>query len=191
MNVCKAIALNEWCCDFIRLIPETHPFGAGVKNRFGRFFPLTSAIDPRNPNDPRIVEKVFRGVHTDIGCCYQNDDSLSRDALFWIWNEAKSINVPFDMLPAEYMPVHPQNKKPMITYKRYMAIGRPHPPIKTTKPQQGSRYPHDSRYNKFSDAPRNVFYLRNPEPKESRKPYYFNSVKGPDHFNFLQEIYNK
>lgn len=74
MNALYVITLSESCYDFIRLIHEPHPFGAGVKNRSGRFFPFTSAIDPRNPNDLRIVEKVFRGDHADRGCCYQNDD---------------------------------------------------------------------------------------------------------------------
>ena len=66
------------------------------------FFPLTSAIDPSNPRDPRIIEKVFEGVHTDVGCCYLDDDSLSRDPLYWAWNELGRLNVPVESYPGKY-----------------------------------------------------------------------------------------
>lgn len=59
------------------------------------FFPLTSVIDPFNPDDPRIVEKVFDGYHTDIGGGAYPDNYLANDSLNWMVNELRAAGAPF------------------------------------------------------------------------------------------------
>jgi hypothetical protein len=126
-------------------------------------FPLTSAVDLNNLNDPRIIEKGFSGVHGDIGGIYSDDDSLSHDALYWMREQSVSIGVPFKELKAEDMPVAPENAKPLtLIRKRH---GR-NPAIYA--PQDGSRTMHDSRYLKYNSL-RKVIHLQN-EQREELKP---------------------
>ena len=145
-------------------------------------FPLTSAIDPSNPNDPRIIEKVFEGSHTDVGCCYLDDDSLSQDPLFWTWNELKKLNVPIDSLPPKYMPIPPHEATPQkFRYAGYIEgwVGMP---------QQGGRTKHGSQYFLPNQSPRKVFYLRNGVNGTEQD---FNPVTYPEHERFLRELYGK
>ena len=69
-------------------------------------FPLSSVLsDPNAPPDPRIVEQLFRGAHSDIGGGYEGGDR-SNFALMWMRNEAASLGVPFDPIPPEDLGAH-------------------------------------------------------------------------------------
>jgi uncharacterized protein (DUF2235 family) len=69
-------------------------------------FPLSSVLSgPNAPPDPRIVEQLFRGAHSDIGGGYEDGDR-SNFALMWMRNEAASLGVPFDPIPPEDLGAH-------------------------------------------------------------------------------------
>lgn len=57
-----------------------------------RFFPLTSAIDPANPNDSRITEIELPGVHSDIGGGYHN--TYSRIPLNMVYEYMSKLGIP-------------------------------------------------------------------------------------------------
>ena len=67
-----------------------------------RMFPLASAVDLGNPNDPRIVEKGFNGVHSDVGGGYKDNNVASRRALIWMWQEATNAGVSLRPLDTKY-----------------------------------------------------------------------------------------
>jgi len=67
-----------------------------------RMFPLASAVDLDNPNDPRIVEKGFNGVHSDVGGGYKDNNVASRRALIWMWQGATDAGVPLRPLDPKY-----------------------------------------------------------------------------------------
>ena len=69
------------------------------------FFPLTSVIDPFNPDDPRIVEKAFEGYHTDIGGGTYPDNYLANDSLNWMVNELRASGAPFRMPSGDDLPL--------------------------------------------------------------------------------------
>jgi RHS repeat-associated protein len=152
-------------------------------------FPLSSVIDPDNPNDPRIRERSFTGVHTDIGCCYADDESLSYDPLYWIWNELDALNVPIDSLPPEYMPIAPHDA---VSAKR---LWIPYADTFVNVPQQGGRTVHDSRFiksNFATESPREIFYYNNPSTNDpTSKKKAFAPKNSIEHERLLQEIYKK
>ncbi|MCB1035162.1 MAG: DUF2235 domain-containing protein, partial [Acidobacteria bacterium] len=76
---------------------------AVAADEFRSLFPLASAVDPFNPDDPRIMERVFRGAHSDLGGGYtevngDRGDQLSLAPLQWIWKEGRALGVPFGEL---------------------------------------------------------------------------------------------
>ncbi len=73
---------------------------AVASDEFRSLFPLASAVDPFNPDDPRVIERVFRGAHSDLGGGYKEingdrGDQLSLAPLQWIWKEGRDLGVPF------------------------------------------------------------------------------------------------
>jgi hypothetical protein len=134
------------------------------ESRYG--FPLSSTIDPTNPNDPRIVERIFSGVHGDIGRTYLDDDSLANDPLYWIYQEAKKAGVPLNAYPENFLPVpsYEREKSP-----KYDTVRQAYAAIYTgkdkryryKKPNQGDRTVHDSRYFSIINTPRDVIFRSN------------------------------
>ena len=57
-----------------------------------RFFPLTSAIDPKNQKDSRITEIGLPGVHSDIGGSYHN--AYSRIPLNMAYDYMDKLGIP-------------------------------------------------------------------------------------------------
>lgn len=90
------------------------------------FFPLTS-IKPSSGYSPWVrpgtyVEKEFPGAHSDIGGGYQDDRSAANRVLVWMWQQARSVGVPFREVPEKYQPkpdemlmLHDSNRKDPAT----------------------------------------------------------------------------
>lgn len=68
-----------------------------------RGFPLSSIVDPANPDDPRIIEQAFCGVHSEIGGGYF-DRGTSRISFVWMYRQAEAAGVDLAPLPSEYKP---------------------------------------------------------------------------------------
>jgi RHS repeat-associated protein len=72
-----------------------------AQDEYRGMFPLTSVLDPNGANlDPRIVERPFRGAHSDVGGGYEVGDR-SNFALNWMYHEAIRVGVPFGPLSPE------------------------------------------------------------------------------------------
>lgn len=143
------------------------------ENRDG--FPLTSVIDLGNPRDLRIKEQVFEGVHTDVGGGYQDDDSLSRDSLYWMTKEAQSVGVPFTNPLTKDLPVGKNGAR------------TEHNELHGDK---GWLYYNLQEYiGDGADAPRKVFYYENPAEYTpdipERADYELNM---PSHLNIMENI---
>jgi RHS repeat-associated protein len=66
---------------------------ATARHEFRKGFPLTSVIDPRCPDDPRIVEEAFFGAHSDVGGGYDDNDWLAHSPLNWMWSEMRAAGL--------------------------------------------------------------------------------------------------
>ena len=67
------------------------------------FFPLSSILkEKNNPGKyPNLVEKGFKGDHSNIGGGHQNSD-VSDYALQWMRTQGIKEGVPFKTLPSQY-----------------------------------------------------------------------------------------
>jgi uncharacterized protein (DUF2235 family) len=115
-----------------------------AENENRREFPLSSAVDLDNPNDPRIEERGFPGAHSDVGGGYEGNNIASRYPLAWMWQEAVAAGVPLAPLLPEDADV------------------------------SGMAYYHDSRrtFDRFRDwlfgfNDRAVYHYTNPQPNGS------------------------
>ena len=80
-------------------------------------FPSMRISSDDCPPDNRIVEKEFDGSHSDIGGGYEDDDTLSRIPLSWMWSEMKRAGLPVDDLTAELASLAGGNLKLHKPYK--------------------------------------------------------------------------
>ncbi|MCB1604966.1 MAG: DUF2235 domain-containing protein, partial [Xanthomonadales bacterium] len=171
---------------------------AVAKDEMRSSFPLTSAIDPTNPNDPRIQERMFTGVHSDIGGSYSDDDSLSHDSLYWIYEEAKKAGVPVKPYPDKWLPIQPDDVPKLPTYETpqqaYAAIylGKD-VSYYDRVPKQGSRTIHDSRYW-HSKTPREIIFRANKRPNGDDVPAWFYDpvmISMPEYEEYMRQNYDK
>lgn len=78
-----------------------HVRHAIAQDEYRGMFPLSPVLDPDGTGvDPRIVERPFRGSHSDIGGGYDVGDR-SNFALNWMYHEAIRVGVPFGPLNPE------------------------------------------------------------------------------------------
>jgi RHS repeat-associated protein len=160
-------------------------------------FPLSSAIDPTNVQDPRIVEKIFPGVHSDIGGGYPDDDSLANDALYWMYQEAARLGVPVSGYPDNLFPVQPEEveKLPKFdTVQQAFAAIYLGEAKRINKPQQGNRTLHDSRFNINNSSPRNVIFRANKRVQGSDVPAWrFEPIliTSPQYEEFMRTNFDK
>ncbi|WP_265280956.1 phospholipase effector Tle1 domain-containing protein [Verminephrobacter aporrectodeae] len=98
--VAHAVALNEH---------RGHTFPRGRPNLNGEGtwggFPLESIMGTEIPKDKTRIERGFIGSHSDIGGGYK-DNSLSRVALAWMVEQARSAGVEMSKKPID-MPPNP------------------------------------------------------------------------------------
>ena len=64
---------------------------------------LSSVVDPANPDDPRVIEQAFCGVHSEIGGGYP-ERGTSRVPFVWMYRQANAADVDLLPLPPEYQP---------------------------------------------------------------------------------------
>jgi RHS repeat-associated protein len=62
-------------------------------------YPLTSLLDAQGRGPTNVIERAFRGAHSDVVGGYPDNDELSRVPLGWMWQEALQAGVPFAYLP--------------------------------------------------------------------------------------------
>jgi RHS repeat-associated protein len=74
---------------------------ATSRNERRYLFPLTSMLDAPNEGPRNVVERAFRGAHSDVGGGYDDNNELSKVPLGWMWDEARKAGVPFDYLAEE------------------------------------------------------------------------------------------
>jgi RHS repeat-associated protein len=71
-------------------------------NEYRGTFPLMAINDESACGpDPRVLEQVFEGAHSDVGGGYDDDDSLARIPLRWMWNEMRVAGLPMGELTAK------------------------------------------------------------------------------------------
>ncbi|MBW3565715.1 MAG: DUF2235 domain-containing protein [Acidobacteria bacterium] len=58
-----------------------------------RLFPLTSMLDLQGTGPSYVIEKGFRGSHSDVGGGYEDNDELAQVALRWMWDEAVNAGI--------------------------------------------------------------------------------------------------
>jgi uncharacterized protein (DUF2235 family) len=72
---------------------------ATARNEHRWAFPLSSMLDAPGRGPANVIERSFRGAHSDVGGGYPDNDELSRVPLGWMWEEATQAGVPFRYLP--------------------------------------------------------------------------------------------
>jgi len=68
-----------------------------------RFFPLVSAVDTKDPTDPRILELTLPGAHSDIGGSYDRH-GLGDFNLNLAYRYLERVGIPVAPMPQTYQP---------------------------------------------------------------------------------------